>query len=149
MTVRDFTHTDIDRLIELGRLAHEESEYRVMTFDENKCRSLCEMIIATPSFIGIVAEKDGQIVGCLVAIVSLAYFSDEKTGGDFLVYVMPEHRGSSAFYRLCQEYVFQARVKGARLIFLRNTTGIMPEKVGEIYERMGFEKVGGIYRMEA
>ena len=149
MIIRQITHDDIPRLIEIGLMCHQESEYSVMSFSANKCIALCERTIAEPQMLGTVTAKDGVITGVLVAAAIPAYFSDEITASDLLIYVLPEHRGSRAFYMLCLSYVGWARAKGARLIFLRNSTGIESEKVGNIYQRMGFEHVGGIYRMEA
>ena len=133
----------------MGRKAHEESEYNVMSFNPDKCVQLCEQIINLPVMLGVVTLKDDIITGVLAAGVHPAYFSDELTSSDLLVYVLPEHRGSRAFYMLCIFYVSWARSKGARLIFLRNSTGIEPAKIGKLYERMGFEHIGDIYRMEA
>ena len=148
MIIRQITKDDIPRLIEIGLMCHQESEYNVMSFSGNKCIALCERIIAEPQMLGTVTVKDSVITGVLVAAAIPAYFSDEITASDLLVYVLPEYRGSRAFYMLCLSYVGWARTKGARLIFLRNSTGIESEKVGKIYQRMGFEHVGGIYRME-
>lgn len=149
MKIRPFTHDDIPQLIALGRRAHEESEYRGLVFDEDKCRALCEAAISSDAFIAMVAVTEETITGILLAAVADAYFSTDKTAGDLLVYVPPEHRGTRSFYMLAVAYVVQAREKGARLIFLRSSTGIETEKTESLYRRLGFKKMGGIYRMEA
>ncbi len=149
MIIRPIEPRDVDALIEIGRQAHEESEYREMSFDEAKCRALCESAIDRWSFIALVAERDGAIIGMLLAAIAPAYFSTDLTAGDLLFYVLPTHRGSRACHRLCRAYIDMARTLGAKLIFLRNSTGIKPDETGELYERMGFAHVGGIYRMEA
>lgn len=149
MIIRQITKDDIPKLIEIGLMCHQESEYSVMSFSANKCIALCERIITEPQMLGMVTVKDSEITGVLVAAAIPAYFSDEINTSDLLVYVPPEYRGTRAFYLLCVSYIGWARTKGARLIFLRNTTGIEADKVGRLYERMGFSQVGGIYRMEA
>lgn len=148
MIIRPFTSDDIPRLIEIGHMAHEESEYRTMEFSEEKCKHLCRQIILKPEMFGRVAERDGVIVGVAIGGIFPPYFSSDLNASDLLFYVLPEHRGSRAFYVLCIEFIAWAKISGAKLIFMRNTTGVMPGKVGELYERMGFSKVGGIYRME-
>jgi GNAT superfamily N-acetyltransferase len=147
--IRQITYDDIPTLIEIGRKAHEESEYNVMSFNPDKCMRLCEQIINSPAMLGIVTLKDDVIAGVIVAAVYPGYFTDELTASDLLVYVLPGYRGTRAFYRLCIFYITWARLQGAKLIFLRNSTGIEPEKVGKLYERMGFAQVGGIFRKEA
>ncbi|MFA5401803.1 MAG: GNAT family N-acetyltransferase [Dehalococcoidia bacterium] len=149
MIIRQITHDDIPKLIEIGLMCHQESEYNIMSFSANKCIALCERIISEPQMLGMVTVKDNETTGVLVAAAIPAYFSDEINASDLLVYVPPEYRGTRAFYLLCLSYIGWARTKGARLIFLRNTTGIEADKVGRLYERMGFSRVGGIYRMEA
>ena len=148
MIIRPFKDDDIPALIDIGRKAFEESEYRAMQYDEKKCEHLCRQIMMKPELFGRVAVRDGVIIGVAVGGIFPPYFSDDLNASDLLFYVLPEYRGTRAFYVLCIEFIAWAKVNGAKLIFLRNTTGIMPEKVGALYERMGFSTVGGIYRME-
>ncbi len=149
MIIRPFTLNDIPVLLAMGHMAHEESEYRKLSFSSEKCEALCKQIIEVPGLYGIVAETACETIGVLVAGIAPAYFSEEPTASDLLVYVLPEYRGSRAFYMMCLHYVVWAKEHGAKLIFLRTSTGIAPKKTGELYKRMGFNQIGGIYRMEA
>ena len=149
MIIRPITIDDIPALIGIGRKVHQESEYNVMSFNPQKCELLCHSIITNPDMFGRVTVKEGVIIGVVVAGVCPTYFSDELNASDLLVYVLPEYRGTRAFFMLCIEYIAWAKIMGARLIFLRNSTGIEPEKTGNLYQRMGFQHIGGIYRMEA
>jgi GNAT superfamily N-acetyltransferase len=140
---------DIQTLVEMGAKAHKESAYNVMSYSPERCIDLGKQILTHPDFmLCSVVEKNEQIIAFLMAECCPAYFSDEKTASDLLVYVLPEHRGSRAFLLLCLDYVAWAKRQGAKIIFLSNTTGYEPEKVGKLYQQLGFEQIGGIYRME-
>lgn len=148
MIVREMTESDIPVLVKIGSQAHLESEYRTMTFSSEKCERLGQAMYSLENLKCFVVERDGEIIGFLMASVDEGYFTDEKTTSDLLVYVKPEWRGSRAFYLLITEYIAWAKEQDAKLIFLSNSTGYEPEKIGKLYERLGFHRVGGIFQME-
>jgi len=148
MTIRPMTEKDIPKLVEMGAKAHMESQYKGMKFIPEKFRSFLCQFIGNVYLLCIVAVKDEEIIGAMAGQVDETYFSNELTASDLFVYISPEHRGSRAFYLLCSEYIAWARQKQGRMIFLANTYGYESEKVGDIYQRIGFEQIGGIYRQE-
>jgi GNAT superfamily N-acetyltransferase len=148
MKVRTITEADIPVLVDMGAKAHEESKYKGLSFSVDKCTELCHRLIGDSNLLCVVAVKEDMIVGILAASANPTYFSCDRTASDILIYVLPKHRGSWAFFVLCSEYLRWAKESGAKIIFLSNTTGYEPEKVGKLYQKLGFEQVGGIYRQE-
>lgn len=148
MECRPLTRDDFPALIHLGARAHEESEYSLLTFSPEKCLQLFESSLVNPDVLIVVAVLDGVLVGVLGAGVYAPYFSEERVSGDLLVYVAPEYRGTMAFIKLVSQYVTWAKEHGAKLIFLRSSTGIEPEKTEKLYTKLGFINVGGNFVME-
>ncbi|HVV59676.1 MAG TPA: GNAT family N-acetyltransferase [Gaiellaceae bacterium] len=92
------------------------------------------------------AEIGGELVGYLGGALGTYPFCDEILAHDLGFYVAPEHRRSSAAARLARAFVAWARHKGAREVQLAVSSGVDVERIGAFYERLGLNKVGGIYR---
>jgi len=146
--VRPMTESDIPILIQMGLRAHLESEYRNMRFSPEKCERLGQAMNSLSNLQCFVVERNEEIIAFLMASVEEGYFTNEKTASDLLVYVKPEWRGGRAFYMLVFEYIEWAKEQDVKLIFLSNSTGYEPAKVGRLYEHLGFHQVGGIFQME-
>lgn len=147
--VRTMTRQDVPAIIGLGFDMHQESCYRDLDYDPEKIGKLCLQIVDDGSKLALVATKDGQIVGMLGAYITEHFFGSDKTAGDYVVYVRPEHRGSTAFIRLVRAYVAWAKDRGAKDIFVRQSTGMNINAIGDLYTRIGFEIVGYIFKKEA
>jgi GNAT superfamily N-acetyltransferase len=142
------TEADIQALVTMGSRAHSESEYRKMSFNPDKCERLGQAMYSLSNLKCFVVEQYNKIIAFLMASVEEGYFTDEKTSTDLLVYVLPEWRGSRAFYLLVRAYIGWAKEQGAKLVFLSSSTGYDPEKITSLYTRLGFHRVGGIFQME-
>lgn len=140
--IRNATHADIPRMVELGRLMFKTTAYVKYAFDDEKVTALCGHLIDSERGIALVIEHEGQIVGGLMASVYSMWFGDLLEASDFAVFIHPEFRGFSHAVRLIKEYVTQAKALGASRICLGNTTGYEPEKVKALYELAGFRTVG-------
>lgn len=149
MIVRSLQPSDVPAIIHLGARMHEESQYSLLNFDPQRVADRCCQIIDSPdTMIGLVAVSAGEIIGMMGGYLAPYDYGDELTASDILVYVKPEHRGSMAFIRLVKKYVTWAKERGAKLIFLSQTTGVNQDLVCNLYTRLGFKPVGGIFSLE-
>lgn len=149
MEIRTITPADIPAILAMGGLMHDESEYRSLDYAPEKCAALCRSIMANADTqLGLVAVEGDEHFGMLGAYVTAAYFSDDLVSGDYLVYVRPEFRGTTAFVRMVKRYIEWAKERGAQLIFLRTSTGIESDATAALYQRLGFARVGGVFRRE-
>lgn len=149
MRVREATVYDLETLIALGELMHVESNYRSIIFSKDKTLVTGISIIADPMWCVRVCEgKDDEVIGMFVGYVSQFPFSYDLVASDFVLYVLPEYRGSTAALRLLGAYEAWAKSKEAKIINIGTTTGVNTDKVGEFYERLGFNRVGAVYRKE-
>jgi GNAT superfamily N-acetyltransferase len=126
---------------------HQEGAYAFLPYDESKVRDrIVEYIEDRDQYCALVADRGGRIVGMLGGYLTEYLFCDETTACDELVFVEPAARGSSAGVRLVREFRKWAAARGAREICLGISTGVDRERIGSLYERLGFACVGGVYK---
>lgn len=148
MIIREATGQDINAIVAMGVNVHFESEYRNLTYSQDKVEKLCRKCIGNPSCFVRVAEESSSIIAIFAAYLAQTYFSDDLVSQDILVYVVPGRRGSQAFFRLCLAYIGWAKTMGAKIITLKATSGIDVAKTYRAYTGMGFKMTGGNYNME-
>ena len=85
-------------------------------------------------------------MGFCAAYVVSHFFGHDLTSGDFAVYVLPEHRKGMAGVKLIKGYLEWCESKGVKEPLLGVSAGIMPERIGKLYERMGFTEKYVIYK---
>lgn len=146
MIVRRLTETDLAECIRVGARMHEESDYADLEYSPERCLALGRAAVADPDQYGwFIAERGGEIVGMMGGHCCPAYFSDDKVAEDFLVYVKPAARGGLAFLMLVKAFVSWSKESGARMIHLADSAN-MEGAIGALYERLGFTRIGGVYR---
>ncbi len=137
---------DADRLWELAQLAHQESRFADQPMDFSKVFSHLLRCVNDPrNFLFLVVEIKGQIVGLLTAYIAPYWFNDRQASYDLLLFVTPEFRSTSAAPRLINAYVTAVRAVGVKDIYLGTNFGPRNDLVGQLYERLGFERTGGLY----
>ena len=145
--LRDARHADVPRLIELGQAMHAESKYRCYDFDPLKLANTISELIELERGIAIVAEVQGQIVGGLIGYLAEHYFGNNLAAYNMALFIPAEHRNGMVGPRLITKYIEQARSKGASEIVISNTTGYEKERVGRLFQRLGFKHDGYVFSM--
>lgn len=149
--VREATGNDIPALVELGRVMHSEAPaLRHAPYHEGKVSFMLGQALTT-CVIYLHEAEDGAVDGFFVGIVVERWFSRAKFASDLALFVTPDRRGGLIAYRLidafltwCQKNAFEPRD-----VQLGITTGVTAEATGKLYERLGFERVGGIYQLRS
>lgn len=143
--IRPAGYRDIPDILRLSAEMHLESRYRTLPYSSDKFAALLRRLIDSPDGMVAVAEKDGQIVGTIAAVITEHYFADAHISYELGLYVEKAHRGTLAGYRLAKEYIGWARSKGVDQIDMGITTGIDEERTGRMYERLGLKHVGIVF----
>ncbi len=140
--VRKATMEDMGALLALSAAMHVECpHYRQRNYSEKKVYANAYLILNNPEAGGIlVAESEGKIVGMLAFVIAEDFFGHDKFATDLCVYVTPEKRGGSAFYRLVAAYGHWVESMGIEQRFLGISTGIKTEQTAGLLERLGFER---------
>ncbi|HEX7011596.1 MAG TPA: GNAT family N-acetyltransferase [Steroidobacteraceae bacterium] len=146
MEIRNATINDIDALVELGEMMHAESpRYRTLTYDPVKVAGIAQHLICDPAAQVLVAEQGGQLVGMLAGMVVQHYFGHDYYATDYVFFVRPEHRGSSAAPRLYRAWEELLKADGrAKEIALGISTEVDLERTWSFYKRLGFHGSGAI-----
>jgi GNAT superfamily N-acetyltransferase len=142
--IREARYDDLEQILILGWDMHQESRYKDLDYDVEKSAMFFQMAMDDSKYLFLVSEKAGQIIGGFIGYCVSQWFSDDKTAGDLVLYVQPEHRGGLSAVRLVKKYIEWAKDQGVKdgHIGLGITTGIHTEKTGRFYESLGFEKTG-------
>ncbi len=147
MLIRRARHEDISELVEMGARMHGESAYSFLPFNRDKVRRVMANYIDAPERqCGLVAEKDGMLVGMLGGYLTDYFFCDERVACDAILFIDRKHRGSSAAARLIRAFHTWASERGACEICLSVSADINSERAGRFYQRMGLTHVGGVYK---
>ena len=141
------TAQDIPVLIDMGAEMHKESRYANLDFDPQKLWRLGETMLGNPdSWLALVVERDGDIIGFCCGYVAPHFFGTELTSGDLAIYVVPEHRGGTIGARLVKKYTAWCEAQGVREPLLGVSAGITPDRTGQLYERLGYTEKYTIYK---
>ena len=145
--IRPMTGDDVDEVVELAAVMYRESaNYRRMEFSPERVREMAGMVMQ--SGFAMVAIKDGRMIGLMAGSLVQPVFSRDLMACDFLLYVLPQHRGGTAAIRLVNAYVQWAKQDGAKLITVGVTAGIDNDAAIAFYTAMGFRTSGVQMMME-
>ena len=143
MIIREANNDDAASLLSMGELMHNESpRFNKFTFDKEKAANLIQHLIAIDNGIVIVAEHEGNLVGMIGGMVCEQFFSKDLYACDFVVYIDPEHRGTSAIIRMIKLFEERAIKLGAKEISLGISTEIHAERTANLYEKLGYKRSG-------
>ncbi|MFH2073785.1 MAG: GNAT family N-acetyltransferase [Pseudomonadota bacterium] len=145
--IRQMTEINIPDVIEIAAVMYRESEnYRVMGFSPERVREMALMVIKNG--FAMVAVQESKIIGIMAGSLVQPAFSQDLMACDFLLYVLPEHRGGMAAVRLVAAYVQWARKGGAKIISVGVTAGINNDAAIAFYSAIGFRQSGVQMMME-
>lgn len=142
--VRDATLADIPAMLRLGEIMHAESRYSFMAYDAEKVAGTLRSLMGT-GFVRV-HERNGEIDGGMVGYMTEAWFSRARVAAELALFVTPGKRGGMAAWYLLSEFSAWAENQGAQEITLAITTGVKVEETGRMYQRLGFEQVGGVFK---
>jgi GNAT superfamily N-acetyltransferase len=145
IVVRKSTYADVPLMVAMGRDMHKESAFAPIAWDNEKTIRFTDRAIANNNFCVFVAEVNTELVGMIIGAVQDYYFSQETELIDFLWYVKPKYRGTTAGVELINSYVEFGKLKGCSEVTMRIGTNVHPEKTGKLLEKLNFTSVGGMY----
>jgi RimJ/RimL family protein N-acetyltransferase len=126
---------------------HSESAYSKIPLSELKLKNFLLRHVESELSIVIFIIKDGEPIGLMIGTISWYFFSEEKIAEDLILYVIKEHRGAMSVLRAVKKYISWAKEQNVAEISIATSVRIREDKIGKLYERLGFEKVGEIYKI--
>src|SRR5690606_39569733 len=92
--------------VELGEMMHAESpRFRALTYDPVKVAGVLFRSIYDPAAQVLGAEQDGKLIGMLAGMIVEHFFGPDCYATDYVFYVHPAYRGTSAAPRLYREWL--------------------------------------------
>jgi GNAT superfamily N-acetyltransferase len=136
----------VKQVIALARRMHAEGAYAFLPFDPAKVLAGILACATLVDHFAAVALRHDAIVGFLGGALTTYPFCNERLAHDLGFYVAPEARASTAAVRLVRAFRAWAVEQGARELSLGVSSGVNVERIEALYGRMGFTKMGGVYR---
>lgn len=148
MRYEPFSEENLGDVLRLALSMQRESDYAAVPFDvEQTARSVLGMVVRNPNGFGVLAYSDEKPVGMICGGLAPYVFSKGSLASDYAWYVLPEHRGSRAAIRLLGIFRKWAVQSGATELYMGITTNVEADRTGQLLQRMGFDHVGGNYRV--
>lgn len=145
MLIRKATVADVEALVALGKMGHEESpRYAHMSFDVERAVDFTEHVLENPWTLVLVAENDEhEVVGMLAGVVAPYFFAKALYASDVVFYVHPDYRGKTLGVQLLKEW---DRVMSEDGRIVESTLGISSEissdRTRALYEKLGYRAAG-------
>ena len=146
MLVRKATIEDLGEILTLCKTMHEESSYSKIEPDKEKTHLFIEQEINNGDSHFLVLLNEEIIVGIFLGKVVSYFFSNDLQAMDYLLYIKKENRGTIGALKLLKSYIQWAKEQGVKEIVLSSTTGVNLDRTEGIYRKLGFHKVGVMYK---
>tara|TARA_R100001369_G_scaffold86362_1_gene120756 strand:+ start:620 stop:1102 length:483 start_codon:yes stop_codon:yes gene_type:complete len=145
--VRRLRETDLPSVLLIAKWLHENSRYRVFSYNENKVRRLLLLSLSPGSDVFVtVALKQGSddILGYFHGYVDLHYFSDMTYAGDWAVCVLPAYRrhAPTILKQMVSAFETWAIKMGAEEVSIGASTEAYGTGYKKFLQRMGYRDVG-------
>jgi GNAT superfamily N-acetyltransferase len=127
-----------DSLFSLIESMVAESVYSYATPSRKRIQSLFNY----PRCATFLAYKDNICIGFVAAVVSPFFFSDYERATDVGFYVIPEHRGGRAAFKLLHSIEDWAREQGVTEMCMGQSVGGKIEAMKKFYTHNNYEICG-------
>lgn len=142
MLIRGAIVADIQAIIEMGKRGHLLGRNADKHFNEARAELFLNWCLKTNDRVVYVAERHSKLVGVLIGAIYQHGFVDVTYASDIVTY--SERAGAGR--GLIKAFVTWGFVNGADKIILSTTFGTEPRA---LYERIGFERIGGVYTLRS
>ena len=88
--IRNATVNDIPKMIEIGKNLASSTTYKSVNYSEERIEKTIRTLIEHGFC--VVAEKNGEIVGGMMGDVYTPWYSNDRMGIDYTLYIEREHR---------------------------------------------------------
>ena len=140
------TIDDIKQVASLAERFHTESIYKDLDFDLCKFSAVLKQIVEMDKQIAIVYIVNNVIVGAMAGYVSEYFFGKDKIAGEYGVFIDKNHRGGYGVIKIIKYFENWAIGQGAKIIQLGVSANINADKVGRLYQKLGYNDTFQVYR---
>lgn len=151
MRIRFAKLGDTKAILALGEAMWAESRFKGYAFNPDKTQSLIKHMLANQpatDCILLAETNQGELVGMLAGHLVDFFFSDGSLVEDRVYYVLPEHRGSSAAFKLILAFRRWAESKGANELSINMSVAIDIQRFNKFMSHLGFSCCGSNFAMQ-
>lgn len=146
MIVRDATLGDVAALVAHGREFLMAAMPAGYSYDEAGAAGLVSTLIASPAGLVVVAERDGRIVGGLVAIAYKAPFCVEFQAREIAWWVEPSARGSRRVFEMLDRLEEFGSAMGCKHAVISTIDSVSPPALTRfLTARRGYDHAENAY----
>ena len=150
MKIRFASLKDVPAVMALGQAMMAESRFNHYNFNADKTRDLIKhMLTRQPATdcILLAENNQGALVGMLAGYMVDFFFCDGNVVQDRVYYVLPEHRGSSAAFKLILAFRRWAESKQAGELSINMSVAIDMPRFNKLMNHLGFSCCGSNFAM--
>lgn len=106
--------------------------------DRESAAAAMEMFVR--HHLGVVAVENDRVIGCMGGFLTPYYLNNRSVMfQEILWYVRPDRRKTGAAMRLLEVGMLEAKKAGATHMVIAHTGKVLSKKLGQVYERLGFQ----------
>ena len=145
----EILHADAGLILQaVDLLAGVQGDYHYgqLPPDKERCGDVLAALAMDPRGLVLVAVVDGEVVGVFAAAVTPCWYSNCDMVSDLVFVVGEAHRAKAGLRLLRQGNAWADGWESVGVVMLGvSSGGDAAEHSGRLYERLGFEFVGGNY----
>lgn len=142
VTIREATLEDVPQLVTMGHQFLTQTAYQGRIADNpDAMAAMAIRLIEQSDGLLLIAEQDGDAVGMIGFLCFAHHLSGERIAAEVFWWVSPDVRGSLGI-RLLKRAEQWAKAQGVSTIQMVAPT----ERVGLIYQKLGYEPVERAYQ---
>ncbi|HFU76717.1 MAG TPA: hypothetical protein ENK66_10780 [Arcobacter sp.] len=147
LSIREAKSSDVNKLFDLCIEMHKEGIYQKIEINQEKLINfLLNKINHRDSLLLVLLDTDDELVGLFIGDIVEYFFSSERLALDTIFYIVKSKRKSLGAMKLLTAYFDWANSHDVREICLSSTNGVEVEKIERMYAKLGFHRVGIMYK---
>lgn len=145
--IREATLKDVKSIINFLRPFHEESGYKDIKIQDQSASQNLQIMLSSPMHKIWVIENDGEICAALGVISQELWFTKRHYATNLFFCSNDKGKGKAGF--LLRKFKKWADERPAIKDVTFSITSDMGdlERVGKLYQAVGFKKMGGLFRL--
>ena len=143
LSIRLATEKDYDDVLRMSKSFFEASTYNRLTYTSDGIENLFNEYLKsdkTEIIVLVLVNESDEPIGMLVGAKSVPFFTTEFIASELAWWVDPEYRKTRQSIDLVKAYEVWAKKVGCSVVTMANIPTLNGEKIGKLYEKLGYFK---------
>ena len=142
--IRGATLEDVPIMVQKAAKHLETCSYAPLAYEMGKAEDFIRDLISINGYVAVI-ERNGEIVGAMLGDIVEPWFSSDRIGIEYIVYVEPGHRSGKEIVQLIGRWINWCKENNVKQIRPQISSGNLG--ASRLYEAMGFKYVGPCFCM--